>query len=167
MRLCSIPHANNDESSVGLYVSYTGTYRVVLGQVKLRSQSIGLSPSSRTPLQSGGSQCRNAIRRYSSFFVIPSEPPADTAKVVPPLSVVRVFVCCLAEREPFCALQACMGASRGQRATDVTIGGKHASACRYGGDCTYSIRDSSDRTLFAEWFACRRIRSLECVTAYF
>ena len=52
------------------------------------------------------------------------------------------------EREPFCGLQACMGASREQRATDVIIGGKQASACGYGGDCTYSIRDSSARMLF-------------------
>ena len=37
----------------------------------------------------------------------------------------------------------------GDRATDVIIVGKHASACGYGGDCTYSIRESSARTLFA------------------
>ena len=46
-----------------------------------------------------------------------------------------------------------MGGSRGQRATDVIIVGNYASACGYGGDCTYSIRDSSARMLFAVWFA--------------
>ena len=58
-----------------------------------------------------------------------------------------------AKSEPFCTLQACMGDSRGQRATDVIVVGKHASACGYGGDCTCSIRDSSARMLFAVRFA--------------
>ena len=53
------------------------------------------------------------------------------------------------------------------RATDVIIVGKHASACGYGRDCTYSIRGSSARMLFAECFACRQVRSLECVAAHF
>ena len=57
-------------------------------------------------------------------------------------SGARVFV---AKSEPFCALQACMGGSRGQRATDVIIVGKYASAYGYGGDCNYSIRDSRAR----------------------
>ena len=35
-------------------------------------------------------------------------------------------------------------------ATDEIIVGKHASACIYGGDCTYSVRGSSARMLFAE-----------------
>ena len=71
-------------------------------------------------------------------------------KIHSPLVLVLVFV---AKSEPFCALQACMGGSRGQRATDVIIVGKYASACGYCGDYTYSVRNSSARMSFAVWFA--------------